>query len=158
MTCDALDPLIEAVADGSQPIDPAIASHLAGCERCTAQLAAARAIDGLLSMREVPVPPPAFTPAVMARVGQARWRTERAIDLGFNLAMAAGLLIILAGGAGLAWSLGFLTIGIDSDAMWAFIGSDVTARVLSEVQTLVMSAALLTTALVLWWWVETAAD
>ena len=69
-------------------------------------------------MREMAVPPATFTAAVMARVGQERWKTERAIDLGFNLAIAAGVLVILAGGAGLAWSLGLLTITIDVEAIW----------------------------------------
>ena len=51
----------------------------------------------------------------MARVGQEKWKTERVVDIGFNLAIAAGVLVILAGGAGLAWSLGFFTITIDVD-------------------------------------------
>jgi hypothetical protein len=95
---------------------------------------------------------------VLARVGHERWQTERAIDLGFNLAIAAGLMVIIAGGAGLAWSLGLLTIAIDVDALWQAVGTDVTGRVLTQVQTFVMAAGLLTTALVLWWWAEAASD
>ena len=54
---------------------------------------------------------------VMARIGQEKWQTERVVDIGFNLAIAAGVLVILAGGAGLAWSLGFFTVTIDTDAL-----------------------------------------
>jgi hypothetical protein len=156
--CDHLEPLIEAIADGSHEPTGEEARHLASCAVCTARLARARAIEGLLAMREVAAPSSSFTGAVMARVGQERWKTERVVDLGFNLAIAAGILFILAGGAGVAWSLGFLNITIDLEAIWQAIGSDLTGRVLSQVQTIAMSAALLTMALVLWWWAETAAD
>ncbi|MBY0493689.1 MAG: hypothetical protein K2Y23_05705 [Cyanobacteria bacterium] len=60
--------------------------------------------------------------------------------------------------AGLAWSLGFLDITIDLAAVWQALDTDVTGRVLSQVQTIAMSAVLLTMALVLWWWAEAATD
>ena len=94
----------------------------------------------------------------MARVGQERWKTERVVDLGFNLAIAAGILVILAAGSGLAWSLGLVSVTIDLDAIWRAFGAEVAGRVLSEVQTIAMAAVLLTMTLVLWWWAETAAD
>ena len=95
----------------------------------------------------------------MARVVQERWKAERAIDLGFNLAIAAGILVIVAAGAGLAWSLGFLTVTIDVDAICpARSTRSATGRLLSQVQTVAMSAVLLTMALVLWWWAEAASD
>jgi hypothetical protein len=90
----------------------------------------------------------------MARVGRDRWQAERVIDLGFNLALAAGVMFILAGGAGLAWSLGFLTITIDVDAILQAVGNQLADRVVSQAQTVVMAAALLTMALGLWWWAE----
>lgn len=162
MRCDELEPLIEAIADGSlAPADDArgdIASHLAGCAVCSAQLSEARAIESLLASREIAAPSAGFTASVMARVGQERWRTERVVDLGFNLLMAAGVMIIVAGAAGLAWSLGFLEVTIDLAAIWDAVGSDVTGRVVTQVQTFVMAAALLTMALVLWWWAEAATD
>ena len=158
MRCDNLEPLMEAIADGS--LEPAgdDAAHLATCATCRPRLERARSIEALLSMREVAVPPATFTAAVLARVGQEQWKTERAIDIGFNLAIAAGVLVILTGGAGLAWSLGFLTITIDIDAIWQALDTDVTGRVLSQVQTVAMAAVLLTSALVLWWWAEAASD
>jgi hypothetical protein len=156
--CDDLEPLIEAIADGSHELSADDAAHVASCGICAPRLERARSIESLLSMREVAQPPPAFTLAVMTRVGQERWKAERAIDLGFNLAIAAGLLVIAAGGAGLAWSLGFVSLTIDLGAIWDVIGTEATGRVLSQVQTIAMSAVLLTMALVLWWWAEAASD
>jgi hypothetical protein len=156
--CDHLEPLIEAIVDGSYEPGAEQAQHLASCSVCTARLLRARAIESLLSIREVATPSSAFTGAVMARVGQERWKTERVVDLGFNLAIAAGVLVIVAAAGGLAWSLGLVHVTIDLEAIWQSFGADVTGRVLSQVQTVAMAAVLLTTALVLWWWAETAAD
>ena len=158
MRCEHLEPLIEAIADGSHQPDAEQAEHLASCPRCPVRLSSARAIDDLLRLRSVELPPANFTASVLARVGRERWQAERVIDIGFNLAIAAGVMVIAAGGAGLAWSLGLLTITIDFDAIWRALGSDVTGRVLTQVQTFIMAAGLLTTALVLWWWAEAASD
>ena len=158
MRCNELEPVIEAIADGTVTPGPEQAAHLASCASCAAQLARARQIEQLLALREVAVPPAAFTADVMAYVGRERWQTERAIDLGFNLAMAAGVLVILAGAVGLAWSLGLLTITIDVDALWQALDADVTGRFLTQVQTVAMAAVILTMALVLWWWAEAASD
>lgn len=154
MRCDDIDPQIEGFADGTSELDADARSHLQSCARCAAALAHARAIHELLASREAPVPSPSFTAGVMARVGRDRWQTERVIDLGFNLALAAGVMFILVGGAGLAWSLGFLTITIDVDAILQAAGNELAGRVVSQVQTIGMAAALLTMALGLWWWAE----
>ena len=113
MRCQHLEPLMEAIAEGSLEPGAEDRDHLEKCPVCQGRLASARAIHEWLSAREVPVPPASFTAGVMARVGRERWRTERVFDLGFNVAIAAGVFLIVAGGAGLAWSLGFLTIAID---------------------------------------------
>ena len=154
MDCHDLDSLIEAIADGSHAPDAAQAAHLASCATCRARLDQARTIEQWLAAREIAAPSPSFTATVMERVGQERWKTERAIDLGFNLAVAAGVLLILTGGAGLAWSLGFLTITVDLEALWQALGSEVAGKFLSQVQTVAMAAVLLTMALGLWWWAE----
>lgn len=158
MGCQDVEPLIEAIADGSIELTAEQAAHVASCPRCSAELERARAIENLLALREAATPSPSFTAAVMASVGQERWKTERVIDLGFNLAIAAGVLVILAGAAGLAWSLGLLDIAVDLEAIWNAIGSDVSGRFLSQVQTVGMAAVLLTMALVLWWWAEAATE
>lgn len=158
MRCDELEPVIEAIADGTTAPGPEQSAHLASCASCTAQLERARQIEQLLALREVAAPPATFTADVMTHVGRERWQAERVIDLGFNLAMAAGVLVILAGAAGLAWSLGLLTITIDVDAIWQALDTDVTGRFLTQVQTIAMAAVILTMALVLWWWAEAASD
>lgn len=158
MRCDHLEPLIESIADGSYEPGAEDAQHLASCALCAARLAKARAIEHLLAMRDVATPSSSFTGAVMARVGQERWKTERVVDLGFNLAMAAGILVIIAAGSGLAWSLGLVSVTIDLEAIWQVIGADIAGRVLSQVQTIAMAAVLLTMTLVLWWWAEMASD
>ena len=71
------------------------------------------------------------------------------------MALAAGVLLIVAGGAGLAWSLGFLTVSIDWATLARIAGGSLEERVVSQVQTLGIAAMLLTMTLALWWWAET---
>jgi hypothetical protein len=94
----------------------------------------------------------------MARIGQEKWQTERVVDIGFNLAIAAGVLVILGGGAGLAWSLGFFTLDVDVVALLNVATSQVEGRVINQLQTVGIAAVVLTMALVLWWWAEAATD
>ena len=156
--CDDLEPLIEAIADGSHEPSADDRAHMASCAVCSARFEQARRVEQWLAAREMPLPPPTFTAAVMARIGQQKWQTERVVDIGFNLAVAAGVLVILAGGFGLAWSLGFFTITVDAAAVLDAAFSRVEGRVMSQVQTVMISAVLLTMALGLWWWAEAATD
>lgn len=160
MRCEQLDTVIEAVADGSYQLSADEQAHVDVCATCRARLDEARDIERLLQTRAQPVTPASFTSAVMLRIGQERWRAERAIDAGFNLAILAGSLVILAGGAGLAWSLGLLTINVDIGALLRALDNSggVTSRVLSQVQTVALAATLLTTTLIVWWWAEAATD
>jgi hypothetical protein len=156
--CDELDSLIEALADGTLDLSGDDRAHLSSCSVCSARLDQARRIEGWLSFREVPQAPAVFTAAVMARIGREKWRTERAVDIGFNLAVAAAVLIIVVGGLGAAWSLGLFTIAIDSEAVLLAALSQVEGRVINEVQAIVVAAVVLTMALALWWWAEAATD
>jgi hypothetical protein len=156
--CDELEPLIEAIAEGTFEPSQEDRAHLSSCATCAARLAQAQSIEQWLTSRETPLPPASFTATVMARIGQEKWQTERVVDIGFNLAIAAGVLVILAGGAGLAWSLGFFTIDIDVIALLNAATSQVEGHVINQLQTVAIAAVVLTMALVLWWWAETAAD
>jgi hypothetical protein len=156
--CNDLEPFIEAIADGSQEPSADDRAHLASCAICSARFEQARRIEQWLAAREVPQPPATFTLAVMSRIGQEKWQAERAIDLGFNLAVAAGVLVILMGAFGVAWSLGFFTITVDVATLWDVAFAQVEGSVISDVQTVLIAAVLLTMALVFWWWAEAAAD
>jgi anti-sigma factor RsiW len=153
VTCDHLDELIEAIAEGEQP--PAeIAAHVATCPRCTASLTLARALDRTLLAREVPVPPQGFTARVMQQVGQERWRTEQIVDIGFNIAIAIGVGLIVLGGVALAFSFGWLTVDRPTiDALGTAV-QPWLSRLADDIRAVVLAAMLLTTALALWWWVE----
>lgn len=153
MDCDTIDDLIEAIADGQRPA-PEAEAHLASCARCRERLGLARAVDRVLEAREAVVPPAGFTSRVMVRVAQDQWRAEQMVDAGFNLAVAVGLGLILAGLGGLAWALGWF--GLDQPTLHV-IGSAIEpwlARVAAEAPTVALAALLLTSALGLWWWVE----
>lgn len=154
MDCNHLEPLIESLADGTAALDALGRAHLETCAVCQARVEQARDIERLLASREIPSPPSTFTAGVMALVADERWRTEQVVDLGFNLAMAAGALVMLAGIGGVAWSLGFLTVTIDLDTILEAAGTGLGGRVISQVQTIAMAAVLLTMALALWWWTE----
>ena len=158
MRCDELETRIEAIADGTIKPSTDERAHLASCALCSERLAEAQRIEQWLVARELPQPGPSFTAAVMARIGQEQWKTERVVDLGFNLAIAAGVLVILIGGAGLALSLGFFTLTIDIDALWRAAESQFEGPVINEIQTVVIAAVMLTMALALWWWAEQASD
>ena len=158
MRCHDLEPLIEAIADGSHEPSPDDRAHLSSCAVCSARVEQARRIEQWLTAREVAPPPAGFTASVMTRIGQEKWQTERVVDIGFNLAIAAGVLVIIAGAVGLAWSLGFFTITVDVAALAGAAFSRVEGRVITEMQTVLISAVLLTMALVFWWWAEQATD
>lgn len=158
MHCQDLDALIEAFADGSLEPTAEQRAHLAGCAACGAGLEQARAIETWLATRDAAPPPPTFTASVMARLGEESWRAERAFDLGFNLAVAAGLLVVLMGAAGVAWSFGVFTITLDVAGLLAALTPERNERAFSDLQTVVLAVVLLTAALGLWSWAEGAAD
>ena len=111
-------------------------------------------IENLLQSRAVPAPPPMFTQAVMRQVQRDRWRVEQAVDLGFNLAVAAGVLLIVGGAVGLAWSAGVLVIDLDLPALAATVTTSWAGRVVAQARTVAMAAGLLSMALGVWWWAE----
>src|SRR5262245_21878687 len=136
--CDDLEPLIEAIADESFEASPDDRTHLQSCAVCGGRLGRARAIHGLLLTREMPAPPASFTAGVMARVQRERWKDEQVVDFGFNLAIAAGVLLIVGGVLALAWSFGLLTFGMDVRGVMAVVASQWVDRAIQQLQTVVM--------------------
>ncbi len=153
MRCEDVDDLIEAVADGETLADEAEA-HLTGCPRCRARVELARALDRLLLVREVPAPPEGFTAQVMRRVSHERWRVEQVVDVGFNLAMVAGILVVLGGTSGLLWSMGWVSIDLAALSRVTTAAAPWTSRLVGEAQMMGLAALLLSFALGLWWWME----
>ena len=144
---------IEAAAMGDPVSDP-VADHIASCPVCAPRLALAKRIDGLLQSRPIPRPPETFTTDVIARLRQERWKAEQVVDFGFNLAVAAGLALIVCGLAGFAWQLGALPI-IDTAASLLSEGwSTVAPRVATDSRVLMIGLLLATTAVGVWWWAE----
>ena len=72
MNCADLARLIEPWAGGEIEPSAEARAHAQQCERCAADLALARRLEGLLSAREAIAPPANFTQSVMRRVAHER--------------------------------------------------------------------------------------
>jgi anti-sigma factor RsiW len=154
MNCEAVNDLIEELASGAVIADPAVAAHLDGCARCRGRLARARAIDAALAARKAPEPAARFVADVMARIRRDRWRAEQLLDTGFNAAVVAGVLFIVAGVAGLVWTSGILAVGSDLVQL-AVTGTGILAeRFAREMQSVALAVVFFTLAAAVWWWTE----
>lgn len=112
------------------------------------------AIDRWLRERATPLAPPDFTSAVMSRVRQERWRSERYWDLGFNIAVAGGLLLIAAGVLGLIYISGLSVVGRDATLFFISALTTVADQVAPALPAYTGAFALTASALGLWWYVE----
>ena len=153
MTCDEANPFIEAAAVGDL-VDASVDAHLADCRACRGRLAMARQIDLALQQRPVPSPSATFTTAVMRRLRDERWQAERVVDFGFNVAVALGALIIVAGLGGLAWRLGFVHINDDLVKLIVDGGVQLARRAATDTRVVMAAMLLVSTAVALWWWSE----
>lgn len=156
MTCNDINLRIDAVLDNDGAWTGDQRAHIDTCVRCQSRLALAQAIDRWLPQLSVDQPPPSFTSGVMARVRRDRWRAEQALDTGFNVAIAAGLLLIAAGVAGLAWSSGLVVVGADVVALMREGLAAAGAELAPQLPTYSVAALLLTMGLGVWWWTEHA--
>ena len=107
-------------------------------------------------MRERPAPPAprGFTNGVMTRVRQERWRSERYWDLGFNIALAAGMLFIVAGVLGLIYMSGLAAVGRDAILFFGGAITTVADQLAPALPAYIGSSVLAATGLGLWWYVE----
>ena len=153
MRCDAADPFIEAAAIG-EPVPEAVRAHVTSCAGCTARLSMAQRIEAALANRAVAAPPADFTTAVIARVRRDRWRAEQVVDFGFNVAVGLGVLLVVAGLAGLAWLAGAIQIGGEMSTLLLAAARSFATRAVLDARLLVLVMLLLTTAIGLWWWAE----
>ena len=154
MFCDEALDAVEAIAAGEVMPDGRIAEHLTTCPNCAAALASARALEGMLRVRPVPKPSAQFTTRTLARVRRARWRSEQFLDVGFNVAIGAVVLAVIAG----VWMLLNRTglVAVSNDAVDLF-GTSLVAfarRVSPSLPLYAGATALLATALGIWWWAE----
>jgi hypothetical protein len=113
-----------------------------------------QAIDRWMRERAAPRAPAGFTNRVIARVRQQRWQAERYWDLGFNIAVVGGLLLIALGVAGLVHVSGLTALGRDAILLFAVSVMTLAERLAPSLPVYVASAGLAATALGLWWWAE----
>ena len=50
-------------------------------------------------------PPPGISDAVIDRVRRDEWRAEQMLDWAFNVGIAVGVVLIIAGAIGLLWTV-----------------------------------------------------
>jgi anti-sigma factor RsiW len=154
MFCDEALDLVESIADGELTPEGRVAAHLATCPNCAAALASARRLEGALRARPAPRAPARFTSKTMALLRRRRWRSEQFVDVGFNIALAAVALLVVAGAVVLLNRAGVTSIG--SGALDAMTGGIIrlARRAAPAVPVYAGATALLAAALGVWWWAE----
>ena len=157
MFCDEVLEAIEPLAAGELTPSSRIAEHLASCRGCAAALESARRVDAWLRVRPAPAAPAHFTSRVMSRIRRARWRSEQLLDWGFNAALVAAGLLVVAGVWVVMRRTGLTMVTpVSSDVAELFnTGMMTLARRISPSLPLYAAAtALLGAVLGVWWWAE----
>ena len=157
MFCDQVLEAIEPIAAGELTPGSRIAEHLASCRGCAAALESARRVDAWLRARPAPAAPAHFTSRVMSRIRRARWRSEQVLDWGFNVALVAAGLFVVAGVWVVMRRSGLTTVSpVSNDVVEMFSTGMMTLarRVSPSLPLYAGAAALLGTALGVWWWAE----
>jgi len=154
MFCDEALDAVERIAAGDLIAEGRIADHLGSCPNCSATLESARRVERLLRQRDVPSVSPQFTSNTLGRVRRARWRNDQWLDAGFNLAIAAIVVAILA----TVWMVvnrsGLASVSNDAMALFASGLLTFAGRIAPSLPIYAGAAALVATALGIWWWAE----
>jgi anti-sigma factor RsiW len=146
--------LIEPIAAGEVTPDGRVAAHLAACADCSAALEDARRVERLLRSSPPPRAPAQFTAHVLSRVRRERWRSEQAVDFGFNLTIALVGVGILAAAILVLHVTGLDAVVIDAIALVGQGMSALARRVAPSVPLYAGALGLLVIALGVWWWAE----
>ncbi|MBP7779145.1 MAG: hypothetical protein KA371_18665 [Acidobacteria bacterium] len=150
-SCASIDAVVEETASGGR-LGPDMAAHLDGCAACQARLALARRIDRVLADWPVAVPPPHFAAQVASRVRQDAWRHEVVVDWGFNIALAASLVFIVAGAGSFLWLLGAVADPAEVSRLAAGQLESLVGRLRGQAPVVITATVLLATTVVAVWW------
>lgn len=154
MFCDEALDAVEAIAAGELMPEGRVAAHLATCPNCAAALASARRLEQMLQARPVQKAPPQFTARTMALLRRRRWRSEQFLDIGFNVALGALALAVVATIWMLLHRSGLVSVSNDAVNFISARFVRMARRVAPSVPLYAGAAALLVTALGVWWWAE----
>jgi hypothetical protein len=153
--CDHLvEPIVEELAAGDRTPTPNSAAHLAQCPRCANRLALARQLERILALRATPAAPPNFVAGVQRRLRGEWWRAERTFDAGFNVLVAAGLILIVGGAYLLLNMSGLMSLMSRGSDLVLTSAQPVAQRVSSKLPVYLGSLGLVATALGVWRWAE----
>jgi predicted anti-sigma-YlaC factor YlaD len=154
MFCDEVLDQIEPIASGDVTPSGRVATHLASCGQCRAALEDARRVEQLLRTRARQAAPPNFTARTMSRLRRERWRSEQALDLGFNVALALVALGVVAAGWLAVRLSGLDAVGTDAVSLFGEGVAALARRVAPSVPVYAGATLLLVAALGIWWWAE----
>ena len=154
MFCDEALDLVESIADGQLTPEGRVADHLATCPNCAAALDSARRLEQALRARPAPRAPVRFTARTMAMLRRKRWRSEQFLDVGFNVALGAVALVVIAGVIVLLNRAGVTSIGSGAIDFMSGGVLKLARRAAPAVPVYAGATALLGAALGIWWWAE----
>ncbi len=154
MTCREVSDLIEAIAANDLEPTPEVRAHFESCPSCALMLATARRLDATLAALQPPPVPDRFVAAVLQRVRGERWRMERNVDLLFNVAMVAAMIIVAAGALALFDVSGVVAASSGAWSGLSAMGSQIARQMAPAINTYIAAAGLLLSMLGMWWWAE----
>jgi hypothetical protein len=151
--CARVEAVVDEMAAGLE-VTTELSGHVPTCARCQARLAMARRIERALADWPVAAPPAHFAADVARLARQDVWGQELVVDWGFNLALAASLVCIVAGAAGFVWLLGAMADPVEASRLAARPLTALAGQVRGQGLVVGTATALLATTAAAWWWGE----